>query len=196
MNPFLIGLKYKFFLQVNMEKFCVKGPVVTIEYKEEPEHTRMAKISDIDGKIWHRMGDIGYFDDKNQLWFCGRKSHRVVLQNGETLFPVPCEALFNLHEDVKRSALVGVQGQAYIVIECHTNPSKTQNEIENDLQQKIGTLKQLQHITGIFFHPSFPVDVRHNAKIHRLQLGLWVQSQLQKTGIIRSSYDNTFSPIL
>jgi acyl-coenzyme A synthetase/AMP-(fatty) acid ligase len=26
---------------------------------------------------WHRMGDVGYIDDKGKLWFCGRKSHVV-----------------------------------------------------------------------------------------------------------------------
>ena len=160
-------------------EICVKGPVVTTEYKEEPEHTKMAKIIDSDGKIWHRMGDIGYFDNKNQLWFCGRKSHRVVLESGETLFPVPCEALFNLHEDVKRSALVGVHGRAYIVIECHAHPSQSQSQIKQDLHHKIHSIPQLQNITDVFFHPSFPVDVRHNAKIHRLQLANWVRSQLK-----------------
>ena len=68
-------------------EICVKGPVVTTEYKEEPEHTKMAKIMDSDGHVWHRMGDIGYFDEEDRLWFCGRKSHRVILNNGQTLFP-------------------------------------------------------------------------------------------------------------
>src|SRR3546814_16809247 len=26
----------------------------------------------------HRMGDLGYFDADGRLWFCGRKSQRVV----------------------------------------------------------------------------------------------------------------------
>ena len=29
------------------------------------------------GRIWHRMGDLGYFDSEGRLWFCGRKAHRV-----------------------------------------------------------------------------------------------------------------------
>ena len=28
--------------------------------------------------VWHRMGDLGCIDEKGRLWFCGRKSHRVV----------------------------------------------------------------------------------------------------------------------
>ena len=57
------------------------------------------------------MGDVGYIDTEGRLWFCGRKKHRVVCADGETLFPVPCEAIFNLHEAVERSALVGVNGE-------------------------------------------------------------------------------------
>ena len=32
-------------------------------------------------------------------------------------------------------------------------------------------------IRRFFFHPSFPVDVRHNAKIHRLTLATWAATQ-------------------
>jgi acyl-CoA synthetase (AMP-forming)/AMP-acid ligase II len=42
-----------------------------------------------------------------RLWFYGRKSHRVITSEG-TLFTIPCEAVFNRHPDVERSALVGV----------------------------------------------------------------------------------------
>ena len=44
---------------------------------------------------------------RGRIWFCGRKSHRVVLPD-ETLFTIPCEAIFNTHPEVARSALVGV----------------------------------------------------------------------------------------
>jgi hypothetical protein len=32
-------------------------------------------------------------------------------------------------------------------------------------------------ITRAYFHPHFPVDVRHNAKIHRLSLTQWAAHQ-------------------
>ena len=55
------------------------------------------------------MGDLGYLDGDGRLWFCGRKSHRVETAAG-TLFTIPCEAVFNAHPDVYRTALVGVNG--------------------------------------------------------------------------------------
>ena len=43
-----------------------------------PEATALAKIDDpATGGFFHRMGDLGYRDDRGRIWFCGRKSHRV-----------------------------------------------------------------------------------------------------------------------
>ena len=39
-------------------------------------------------RFYHRMGDVGYRDDRGRLWFCGRKSHRVIA-GGETYFTIP-----------------------------------------------------------------------------------------------------------
>ena len=35
-------------------------------------------------------------------------------------------------------------------------------------------------VTTFFFHPSFPVDIRHNAKIFREKLAVWAGEQLQE----------------
>ena len=58
-------------------EIVVKGPQVTLDYFESPEHTKKSKIHD-GAAIRHRMGDLGYFDDRGRLWFCGRKAHRVI----------------------------------------------------------------------------------------------------------------------
>src|SRR3546814_11935222 len=58
-------------------------------------------------RIVHRMGDLGYFDADGRLWFCGRKSQRVVTATG-TLCTEQIEPVFNVHPDVRRTALVGV----------------------------------------------------------------------------------------
>jgi olefin beta-lactone synthetase len=35
-------------------------------------------------------------------------------------------------------------------------------------------------VETFLFHPGFPVDIRHNAKIGREQLALWAARQLRK----------------
>ena len=46
--------------------------------------------------FWHRMGDVGYRDSLGRIWFCGRKSHRVITPFG-TMFTIPVEGIFNTH---------------------------------------------------------------------------------------------------
>jgi olefin beta-lactone synthetase len=99
-------------------EFVVRGPIVTKQYHNRDAATKLAKIVDpATGEILHRMGDVGYVDDRGRLWFCGRKSHRVVTPHG-TLYTDMVEPIFNKIRGVRRSALVGVtrNGITYPVI--------------------------------------------------------------------------------
>jgi len=161
-------------------ELCVSGPCVTTEYYNKPEATRLAKITDGD-KIWHRVGDVGYFDDKGRFWFCGRKAHRVEMQSTtgiQTLFSIPCEAIFNQIPGVRRSALVGIGKRPSqipaIIIETEQNHQRTPEKILKAAAANPLTAA----IRHAFFHPAFPVDVRHNAKINREKLATWAASKL------------------
>ncbi len=140
-------------------EICVKGPVVTTLYVGDADATERAKIPDGDG-TWHRMGDLGYFDADGFLWFCGRKSERV----GE-LYPDCIEGRFNPW--CGRTALVGVGGQPVLVIEGTRDP---------ELEQRVLEAGLVKHVV---FHPAFPVDARHNSKIHRHTLAKWAQKRVR-----------------
>ena len=135
----------------------------------------MAKIYGSNGEFWHRMGDVGYLDEYGRLWFCGRKSHRVQLSE-QTLSPVPCEAIFNLHPDVARSALISKEGEPVIVIEKR-EPQLNEARLKTELLALGSKNPKTKLIKTVLFHPSFPVDVRHNAKIQRLKLADWAKNQ-------------------
>ena len=85
-------------------EICVRGPVVSQRYYNRPHSTALAKIKHKQGII-HRMGDIGYLDEHGLLWFLGRKAHRVESQ-GKRFFSIACEAIYNQHQAVERSALI------------------------------------------------------------------------------------------
>src|SRR5690606_24447390 len=87
-------------------EITVRGPVVTRAYWAREDQTRLAKIREGEAVV-HRMGDVGYFDERGRLWMCGRKGQRVRAPGGD-IFPVPVEQIFNQHEAVRRTALVGV----------------------------------------------------------------------------------------
>ncbi len=160
-------------------EICVRGPVVTPEYKEEPKHTQAAKMLEkLGGEeyIVHRMGDVGYLDEEGRLWFCGRKKHRVETEQG-TYFPVPCEAIYDEHPEVAKTALVGVSGEPIIIAQLEPGARKAKAEITEELLSMGSKFEHTKKIQRILFHPSFPVDVRHNAKIHREELAVWAKEQ-------------------
>tara|TARA_B100000686_G_scaffold161289_1_gene168923 strand:+ start:2764 stop:4401 length:1638 start_codon:yes stop_codon:yes gene_type:complete len=162
-------------------EITVKGPWVTREYFKNEAATNLAKIKDGEG-FWHRMGDVGYIDEKGRLWFCGRKSQRVITKN-RTLFTIPCEAIFNCHQDVRRSALVGLgfkgKQTPVIIIESeqgkHPENEEDRRPFANELIKLAKNSPIKQDIKRILFHPNFPVDARHNAKIFREKLTLWAE---------------------
>ncbi len=164
-------------------EIVVKGPTVTHSYFHRPRATALAKIADADGGgFWHRMGDLGYFDPQGRLWFCGRKSHRVETATG-TLFTEPCEAVFNTHPLVRRSALVGVQRQEQtqpvLCIELEASVQRGERDtLQRELLALGATQPHTQTIQTFLFHRRFPVDIRHNAKIRREALAAWAHTQL------------------
>jgi acyl-CoA synthetase (AMP-forming)/AMP-acid ligase II len=162
-------------------EIVVKGPQVTREYYNAAGHTALAKIED-DGGVRHRMGDLGYFDEQGRLWFCGRKSQRVQTDTG-MLFTVPCESVFNTHPEVFRTALVGV-GEAgsavpVLCVELEGGVGRSQHSrIRAELLGLGSGFEHTREIRTVLFHPAFPVDIRHNAKIGRGALAAWAASRV------------------
>ncbi len=163
-------------------EICVKGPQVTAAYYNREKQTHLAKIKTDDG-FYHRIGDVGYIDDQGRLWYCGRKSQRIVTTS-ETLYTECCEGIFNQHEAVYRTALVKVEQNSLIIpvicIELENQLSSEQQQLLIlDLKQLANNNEMTKQIYHFFIHPAFPVDIRHNAKIAREKLGEWAQAQLR-----------------
>ncbi len=126
------------------------------------------------GRTYHRMGDLGYYDAAGRLWYCGRKSQRVQCAAG-TLYTVCCEGIFNAHAEVRRTALIAVntagQRQAGLCIETLQRQSAAQQKkLREELQQLAQKFNITMAITRFYFLKKLPVDRRHNAKILREQL--------------------------
>ncbi len=159
-------------------EICVSGEVVTREYRDEPEANKEAKIHEGD-RIWHRIGDLGYFDDQGRLWFCGRKAHRVRAAN-KLLFSAALEGVLNEAPGVARTALVGVgqpgAQEPIIVVELESGADRA--AVERDVLARAAANPVTEPIQRVLFHPAFPVDVRHNAKIKREILAEWAAGQL------------------
>jgi len=159
-------------------EIVVRGPVVTETYDVRPDATRRAKIHGEAG-VWHRMGDCGYLDADGRLWFCGRKVERVETPTG-TLQTEPCEQVFRSHARAARCALIGLgergRQQPALVVETRVRNPEDARAFAQELRALGRNHPHTAVINRFYFREKFPVDVRHNAKIHRLTLAKWAET--------------------
>ena len=158
----------------------VKGSHVSPTYLNRIEANKVAKIPAEDG-FWHRMGDMGYLDNEGNLYFCGRKAHLVVTKE-RVYYSIPTERIFKSHPKAKRVALIDVKGKgASIAVEPFPQffPQTETEKMQfiDELRNVAESNELTKHIKNFYFHPSFPVDARHNAKIYRDQIGEWASKQ-------------------
>ncbi len=174
-------------------EILVAGPGVSQRYHRNSWAQAAMKI--LDGSVvWHRTGDLGWVDAEGRIWFCGRKSQRVRTREG-ILYTVQWEGVFNAHPAVARSALVGVgpldNQQPVLCVELrHWGSAKFRNQVESELlmmaarRSMPGEIK-IAMLPTILFHRSFPVDIRHNAKINRETLARWAEKRLVYRSALR-----------
>jgi acyl-CoA synthetase (AMP-forming)/AMP-acid ligase II len=161
-------------------EIIAQGPVVTREYDGMPEATAAAKIPDpAAGSFWHRLGDCGFLDPAGGFWFCGRKVERVRTETG-TLYTEPCERVFRGHPRAARCALIGLGApgaqRPALVAETEVRDEADARALAEELRALARAHPATAAIARFYFRPRFPVDVRHNAKIHRLTLARWAGS--------------------
>jgi acyl-CoA synthetase (AMP-forming)/AMP-acid ligase II len=167
-------------------EITVAGPTATDSYFHRPRATALAKIREplADGseRIVHRMGDLGWFDDAGRLWFCGRKSQRVETAGGP-LYTEQVEPVFAAHPAVRRAALVGVgdaRAQRPVVVLELRERRTPRGRLLDELHAIAARHPHTTSIDTFLFHPRFPVDIRHNAKIGREQLAGWAAKRLRE----------------
>lgn len=163
-------------------ELIVRGPQVSPAYVVGEQHNAVAKIRDGD-TVWHRLGDVGYFDQQQRFWYCGRKAHRV--QTAErTLFTIPVEAIFNTESPITRSALVGVglssEQTPVLVVELGVVRLKGgYKALHRRLRELASRNPTTASVQSFLWRKSLPVDVRHNSKINRELLAEWAASKLE-----------------
>ena len=110
--------------------------------------------------------------------------------SGRVLFTEPCEAIFNMHPHVHRSALVGIgpsdQQTPVIIAEPwpEHKPADTMasERLLTQLRELAKTHEATAAIEKLLLYPSaLPTDIRHNSKIFREQLAPWAARQLEQT---------------
>lgn len=166
-------------LRNRVGEIVVRSAVVSHRYWERPVATQSSKIGAPEPGVAHRSGDLGYLDEDGRLWVCGRKSHRVQSLDA-TYFTLPCEAVAKRVQGVKRAALVGLGPLAAqtpvmcVELESQADAKALQVAVLRALAEDPRT----QGIERVLPHPGFPMDLRHNAKIHREALAKWASKKI------------------
>jgi acyl-coenzyme A synthetase/AMP-(fatty) acid ligase len=114
-------------------------------------------------------------DASGRIWFLGRKAERVTAA-GVTHFTEPCEQVFRQHPRARRCALIGFESGPALVVEASTRGEADTKTLVSELRALALRHPHTADVRTFFFRARLPVDVRHNAKIHRLALAKWATS--------------------
>ena len=152
----------------------VSGSHVNRGYINNPEADRENKLHQTNGTVWHRTGDLGYFDPDGLLWLVGRVKDRVTHQDG-FIAPYPLEAALEALGEVRRAAVIQSpkSQDAVLVLEGESGVS---NEALLGGANEVLRARDLPDLKTVLT-PAIPVDGRHNSKIDRIKLKTAVNRQ-------------------
>jgi acyl-CoA synthetase (AMP-forming)/AMP-acid ligase II len=162
----------------------VSGQHVARGYFSNPKANAANKYLDAEGKLWHRMGDIGYKDHDEWLWLVGRVN-TVVIRAGKPMYPIQVEAVVEKLSFVHRTAFVGetdklLGERAILLVEFAKNiplPNTWRQKIQSLVAERGWVVDTIRPIRKI------PMDARHNARIDYKKLKSMIKrSVYRRTG--------------
>ncbi len=88
-------------------EILIAGPTVMKGYLDMPEETADTIRKHSDGLSWVYTGDLGVMDDAGFIYFKGRIK-RMIISSGYNVYPAQLENVFDAHEKVHMSCIIGV----------------------------------------------------------------------------------------
>ena len=143
-------------------ELLVKGPNVALGYWKNPEATAAAFK---DG--WYHTGDLGFKDEKGNLYLKGRKKNLIVLANGLNVYPEDIENVLLANPIIKDAVVFGLMekddGPIVHGVLLMEEPDKAKSAIQQANKQ----LASQQQIRGFTVWPDQDFPRTHTLKVKR-----------------------------
>ena len=143
-------------------ELLVKGPNVSPGYWKNPEATAAAFENG-----WYHTGDLGFKDEKGDMYLKGRKKNLIVLANGLNVYPEDIENVLLTNPSVKDAVVFGLT-------EKHGGPTVHSVLLMNEpdqaklaVQQANKQLASQQQIRGFTIWPDQDFPRTHTLKVKR-----------------------------
>ena len=137
-------------------EIIVAGKHVLANYLNNPEAIRRNKIFQ-NGKVYHRTGDSGYFNDNNELFLTGR-CQGIIHLNDRSFYPFIIEYELGQLEGIELGVVVELEGTLVVVVEKSTKNPQPIKKIETQI-------RSLGYPSERIIWTKIPRDPRHHSKI-------------------------------
>jgi long-chain acyl-CoA synthetase len=146
-------------------ELLVKGPNVALGYLKNPEATAAAFENG-----WYHTGDLGYRDERGNLYLKGRKKNLIVLANGLNVYPEDIENVLLTNPIVKDAVIFGLieedHGPIVHGVLLMEDPSKAKTAIHLANKQ----LASHQQVRGFTIWPDEDFPRTHTLKVKRIEV--------------------------
>ena len=91
-------------------EITLTGPTLMLGYLDDPEETADTLRVHADGRTWLHTGDLGVMDEDGFIYF-RQRIKRMIITSGYNVYPSQLENIFDAHEKVLMSCIIGVPDQ-------------------------------------------------------------------------------------
>ena len=168
-------------------EMLVSGPQLMLGYYANPQQSQQSLVTDQNGRVWLRTGDIVRMDEDGFFYVLDRKKD-MIIRSGLKIFPAKVEQVLRRHPRVVDVAVVGRSHPVHteiVVAVLVVKPASGKPETpgkpdaqEQDQKQLIEELRALcrEHLARY----EMPAEFEFMAELPRSALGKLLKRELRK----------------
>jgi len=122
---------------------------------------------------WIETGDLGYRDQRDYYFLCGRADSMIV-SAGENVYPIEVEQILLMHPQVEDAAVIGIRDEQYgqrlkAIVSLVPGTSATEEELFKWLQTRLARYQMPKTIEFVEHLPYTPLGKRDKKQLQSYQ---------------------------